>query len=153
MILVTGPKGVLGSALCRDRRCEAWHVLLEEPYYQSLRLVTVDAAILCAGRKGFYECDGNDDVFRADVDGNISLAKQLMHHGVFVVFLSTEAVERTGHRAAYSSNRLLVEQFLWTQENNAIIRPRRFDSVNVGGLADLCIKVATEKLSGIHYWP
>ena len=150
-ILVTGPKGILGSALCNDKRCVAWHARLENPDYQSLQLV--NAAILCAGRKGFHECDGNDEAFRADVDGNISIAKHLMKHGVFVVFISTEAVERTGHRAAYSSNRLLVEQFLWTQGNNAIIRPRRFDSWNVDGLAGLCINVANKKLDGVHHWP
>ena len=69
------------------------------------------------------------------------------------MFISTEAVERTGHRAAYSSNRLLVEQFLWTQENNAIIRPGRFDKSNVDDLASFCILIANGKLQGIHHWP
>ena len=149
MILVTGATGVLGSALMEhagtvayNRRLEADHDITE----------TYSAAILCAGSKGFHDCDGDENAFRADVDGNIRLIRALLRNKVFVVFISTEAVERIGHRAAYSSNRLLVEQYLWGQENNAIVRPGRFDANNVGDIATFCLDIAHNKKQGIHRW-
>jgi hypothetical protein len=153
-IIVTGANGLLGGEICRisKEECIAYPFRLGDRVAPNLKEAYAKSAILCAGRKGFNECDGDDFVFRADVDGNIRLIKALFKLKVFVVFISTEAVERIGHRAAYSSNRLLVEQFLWGQSGNAIIRPGRFDANTVQPLAELCIRVATEKLEGIHSW-
>ena len=157
MILVTGHTGILGSALMKHPETHPYRRRLGEDHAVSnadsaaiLGAGTYSAAILCAGTKGFNECDGNEEVFSNDVDGNIRLIRALLKNKVFVVFISTEAVERIGHRAAYSSNRLLVEQFLWTQDNNAIIRPRKFDKSNAGLLAGFCIHIAQNKKQGIH---
>jgi dTDP-4-dehydrorhamnose reductase len=149
-ILVTGPRGVLGSELVKIAPCAAWSTRLEDPFYQSLQLVS--GAILCAGTKGFAESEGNDAAFRADVDGNIRIAKHLLGHGIFVLFVSTDAVEKVGHGTAYSRNRLLVEQFLWPQSNCAIIRPAKFDRNNAAGLAAACVKIVTDKKEGVHCW-
>jgi hypothetical protein len=150
LILIVGHRGILGSALERHGRTTRYERRLGENHHIT---DAYTSAILCAGTKGFHECDGNDGVFRDDVDGNISLIRALLKNQVFVVFISTEAVERIGHRAAYSSNRLLVEQYLWGQENNAIVRPGRFDKSNVDDLAIFCLRIAQSKQQGIHRWP
>lgn len=149
MILVTGHTGLLGSALMKHGGTVAYPYRLEAPHDIT---DTYTAAILCAGSKGFHDCDGDDIAFRADVDGNIRLIRALLRNKVFVVFVSTEAVGRIGHRAAYSSNRLLVEQYLWGQENNAIVRPSKFDEYGAHHLANFCIRIAQNKEQGIHRW-
>lgn len=142
MILITGERGTLGSEL-KKLYPEATNTLI----------FGVDIAYLCGGTKGFHECDGSEDIFWRDVDGNIHLIKALLKTGAFVVFISTEAVAKIGHRAAYSSNRLLVEQFLWPLSSNAIIRPRRFDKTNAPDLAAFCKRIGEGRQEGIHYWP
>ena len=141
MILITGIRGTLGSEL---------HALYPDAI--SADQQKVEIAYLCGGKKGFHECEGNEAVFRRDVDDNIALIKALLKDGAFVVFISTEAVERIGHGAAYSRNRLLVEQFIWTQESCAIIRPSRFDKTNAHKLAAFCQQIGEGKLDGIHHW-
>ena len=141
MILITGIRGTLGRAL---------HAIY--PYAVSTLASNVTLAYLCGGTKGFNECDGNDAIFRRDVDGNIALIRALLRINAFVVFISTEAVERIGHRAAYSSNRLMVEQFLWTKDNCAIIRPKRFDKETAPLLAQYAQTIGENKMTGIHRW-
>ena len=143
MILITGIRGTLGSEL---------HALYPDAVGEYPAIKDVSLAFLTGGKKGFHECEGNDAVFRRDVDDNIALIKKLLREGAFVVFISTEAVERIGHGAAYSRNRLLVEQFLWTQSNNAIVRPKRFDKSNAGSLAAYCSRIGYNKFEGIHRW-
>ena len=150
MILVTGITGTLGRAL---------NVVYPDVIGASRTralpssLASVHLAYLTAGTKGFHECEGDEKVFRDDVDANISLIKGLLRVGAFVVFISTEAVERIGHGAAYSRNRLLVEQFIWTQEGCAVVRPGRFDTSNAPRLAEFCKQIGEGQREGIHYWP
>lgn len=148
-ILVLGHRGVLGSAVMKHPAAAEWGARLENPYYQSLQLV--DAAILCAGTKGFAENEGNRGSFKADVDGNIGIIRHLLRHNVFVVFVSTDAVEWGAH-TAYARNRLLVEQAIWLQPNTAVVRPAKFDASNVGPLAELCVRVAIGREEGLHCW-
>lgn len=150
-ILVLGHKGVLGSAVMAHGGdgVRAWDTRLEDPSYETWRLPR--AAILCAGTKGFAENEGNRESFKADVDGNIAIIRHLLRHGVFVVFVSTDAVEWGGH-TAYARNRLLVEQALWLKPNTAVVRPAKFDASNVGSLADLCVRVAKFRKEGLHCW-
>ena len=147
MNLVVGASGVLGSAIMQKTKAHAYPGRLEAQGWS----FNYEVAYLCAGTKGFRENEGNQKSFQADVDGNVRLAKMLLKAGSFVVFISTEAVE-WGAQTAYARNRLLVEQALWMQDNTAIIRPGKFDRNTVGPLADLCLKVANQKLEGVHYW-
>ena len=147
MILITGSTGVLGSALMKRKGVFAHNGRLEDDYQP----LTCKAAILCAGTKGYKECEGNTEAFRADVDGNIRLIRYLLSMGSFVVFVSSEGVEWGAH-TAYARNRLLVEQTLWLREGTAVIRPGKFDKDTVSPVADLCMKVCREKLEGVHYW-
>lgn len=149
MILVTGSTGILGSAIMRRAVADEYFGRLEDEDF--LNTSGYESAILCAGTKGTEACEGNRKVFRSDVDGNIRLARHLLKSGSFVVFVSTEAVE-WALNTAYARNRFMVELAIGGLPNVAIVRPGRFDPSNVGPLADLCIKVATEKLEGLHYW-
>ena len=150
MILITGVNGTLGSELKRlypDAIGMSRHTLGMASYRG------VKIAYLTGGTKGFHECEGSEEVFRRDVDGNILLIKELLQDGTFVVFISTEAVAKVGHGAAYSRNRLLVEQFIWTQRGCAIVRPRRFDASTASGLASFCKEIGEGQQEGIFYWP
>lgn len=148
MILITGINGTLGSEL-KLLYPDALGVSRDSPLPDCRGL---SIAYLAGGKKGFHECEGDDEAFRRDVDDNIRLIKDLLKAGAFVVFISTEAVERIGHGAAYSRNRLLVEQFLWTMGGCAIVRPARFDKTTVGSLASFCKNIGDCKREGIHYW-
>ena len=154
MILITGGTGILGGAI-KDRIPDAYAPTREE---LPLRVTygraphTFDAVYLCAGTKGYAENEGNRESFRADVDGNISLARRLLRTGSFVVFISTDGVEWGAH-TAYARNRLLVEIALVMQPNVSIVRPAKFSRETVGPLADLCVRLGSEKIDGVHYLP
>ena len=154
-ILVTGATGLLGDALSRHLEAEG-HYALPYPYRLEAQNVAYpmgrELAFLCAGTKGFAECEGNRAAFRADVDGNIALARHLLRCGTFVVFVSTDAVE-VAAGAAYARNRLLVELAIGDHDNCAIFRPGRFDAGNVGEAAKALAAVGLERRGGLHRWP
>lgn len=147
MSLIVGHTGTLGAAILERTRP------LGHPYLRRLEdepKTEAKLAYLCAGTKGHAECEGNAAAFRADVDGNIRLAKHLLRQGAFVVFVSTDAVEKMA--GAYARNRMYVELALIMQSNVAIVRPGKFDANTVGPLADLCINVGENRKEGLHYW-
>ena len=147
---VFGASGVLGSAIMqRESKVFAADYRLDDEPYGAFWQSRV--AYLCAGTKGFAECEGNRAAFRADVDGNIRLARHLLKQGTFVLFVSTDAVEWALH-TAYARNRFMVELAIGSQPNVAIVRPSKFSAETVGPLADLCVKIGTERLEGLHYW-
>ena len=153
MTRIFGSDGLLGRALLRRL---PYALGMTRQHYD---LATSDPktipdcslAYLCAGTKGFKECEGNTEVFRADVDGNIRLAKHLLRMRAFVVFISTEGVE-WGSNLSYAKNRMLVEMALVMQDNVAIVRPGKFHDANVNDLADFCAQIGELKLEGVHYW-
>lgn len=158
MTLIIGSDGLLGSTLLArldaigttrrsDINGRPTFSLDDDPAI----LPACSVAYLCAGTKGFRECEGNEAAFRSDVDGNIRIAKHLLRHGTFVVFISAEGVQWAS-QYDYCRNRLLVEMALIMHPNAAIIRPGKFTAENVSGLADLCAKVGTERLDGLHRW-
>jgi dTDP-4-dehydrorhamnose reductase len=151
MNFVTGGSGVLGRELVRKLGPGTYAPSRNAFNLEAVQdLPKIETAYLCAGTKGFAECEGNREAFRADVDGNIRLIGDLMKDGAFVVFISTDAVEKVN--AAYARNRLLVEQTLWLRPNCAVVRPGKFNEQTVGPLADLCILVGKQRREGVHYW-
>ena len=111
-----------------------------------------DLAFLCAGTKGFAACEGNTEAFRADVDGNIFLARHLLKLGTFVVFVSTDAVE-VALNGAYARNRMLVELAIGGLPNVAIFRPGKFDEHNVKTCAQTLARVGRDRVEGLTRWP
>ena len=155
-IFVTGGHGLLGSALLR--------LLMDDnnlyaPPRKHFELTTDDyddtgndIAFLCAGTKGFAENEGNRESFRSDVDGNIRLARHLLRHKTFVVFVSTDAVEWALH-TAYARNRFMVELAIGAEPNVAIFRPSKFDASNVAEVARVCAEVGLKRKEGLTRWP
>jgi hypothetical protein len=158
--LIIGAQGLLGAALMKDGR-------LGERIGTSRRgtegyipfslecgalLPACDLAFLCAGTKGFAQCEGNRAAFLADVDGNIAVARFLMSVGAFVVFVSSDAVEVLGH-TAYGRNREMVEAALVMQPLAGIFRPGKFDSASVHECALACADVGLYRRQGITRWP
>ena len=153
-VLVTGASGLLGAALSRHLEAEG-HYALPYPHRLEARNVAYmgcELAFLCAGTKGFAECEGNRAAFRADVDGNIALARWLLRRGTFVVFVSTDAVEWALH-TAYARNRFMVELAIGWEPNVAIFRPAKFDAGNVGEAAKALAGVGLERRAGLTRWP
>ncbi len=149
---VTGGSGVLGRELVRRLDNVSAPSREDFPLGRSvIDLPLVDTAYLCAGTKGFQECEGNRDAFKSDVDGNIRLIGDLLRNGAFVVFISTDAVEKMN--ASYARNRLLVEQVLWLRPNCAVVRPGKFSEQTAPSLAEFCIGVGKNRLEGVHCWP
>lgn len=150
---VTGYKGTLGSRILENwSNTRPWTARLEDRFYEtSWAFSPRDILFLCAGTRGYAQCEGNQKAFRADVDGNIALAKFALRRGAFVVFVSTDGVEWGAH-TAYARNRLLVEMALIMQPNVAIVRPGKFAADTVQTLAELCVKVGAERREGLHYW-
>lgn len=160
MNLVVGSDGVLGTALMRilpdvkgtSRKPTALtlgRVWFDLGFDADL-LPQCDVAYLCAGTKGFVNCEGNHAAFRSDVDGNIRVVKYLLKLGAFVVFISSDAVEWSN--SGYGRNRAYVEMAIVMIPNVAIIRPSGFGEHNVENLAKLCAEVGEKKLEGVHYW-
>ena len=126
-----------------------YHLEQEDiPYW----LAGYDLAFLCAGTKGFAECEGNRAVFRSDVDGNIRLARYLLKQGTFVVFVSTDAVEWALH-TAYARNRFMVELAIGNEPNVAIFRPAKFTQETVAEVARVCAEVGLKRKEGLTRWP
>ncbi len=148
MNLVVGATGLLGSELMKMRDMEAATFRLED----NVDPKNYDVAFLCAGTKGFAECEGNRKAFRSDVDGNIRLGRTLWRSGTFVVFVSTDAVE-WGLHTAYARNRFLVELALGGLPNIAIFRPGKFDNHNAVHVARACARVGINKIEGLTRWP
>ncbi len=148
MNLVLGASGTLGSELMKMRDMEAATFRLEDDVYPT----GYDIAFLCAGTKGFADCEGNREAFRADVDGNIRLARRLLKVGTFVVFVSTDAVE-VALNGAYARNRFLVELALGGLPNVGIFRPGRFDKSNALEVAIACYEVGYRRIEGLTRWP
>lgn len=149
MNLIVGATGLLGKALMEllpDRHAYTRR-LEQEPYAPGY-----ECAFLCAGTKGFAENEGNREAFRADVDGNIRLARHLLRQGTFVVFVSTDAVEWALH-TAYARNRFMVELAIGDLPTVAIFRPAKFGPENVAEVAKACARVGIERIEGLTRWP
>lgn len=155
---ITGGSGLLGSALFAmeelgRRRAPPRHTFdLGFPDDILGLQGGIDLAFLCAGTKGFAECEGNRKAFLADVDGNTLLAHRLVNQGAFVVFVSTDAVE-TALGSAYARNRFMVELAIGGLPNVAIFRPGRFTVASVEDCARACAHVGLNKLEGLTRWP
>lgn len=166
MNLVMGGTGLLGNAIIRRLPNHSCYVpsraefdLKDEPqswefFDYSTHVPEVrkcEVAYLCAGTKGFQECEGDRGIFHADVDGNIRLIRSLLKADVFVVFVSTDAVEFLAN-TSYARNRLLVEQALWMKDGCAVVRPSRFNEHTVSAFAEFCVDIGENKKEGVHCW-
>lgn len=167
--LITGAEGLLGGALMKDaslgerlgtsRRGTPGLIAFDlnvarqpQKGFNHDALPFVELAFLCAGTKGFAQCEGNREAFLADVDGNLALARHLLALGTFVVYVSTDGVE-TLAGTAYARNHLLVETALVLQPNVGIFRPGKFGPDNAAECARACADVGLARQRGVTRWP
>lgn len=149
MNVVTGATGLLGREMMKFPDSEAYPCRLEEP---PVCMTGWQVAFLCAGTKGFAECEGNRKAFRSDVDGNIRLIRHLHQYGVFVIFVSTDAVE-VALNTAYARNRFFVELAVGGLHKVAIFRPGKFTKDNVALAAKALWNVGHYRIEGLTRWP
>lgn len=113
-------------------------------------VLRLDTAFLCAGIKGFKECERDPLSWRVNVDGILAMGKQLMRAGVFVVYVSTDAVEWSD--SAYARQKAHAELGLQAFGDPAIVRCQRFDAATAPRLAAYMIEIAQARKPGIYHW-
>jgi len=150
--LIIGGSGLLGRALQKIIPTAYAPTRKDFALQERTEFHGIDLAFLCAGTKGFAECEGNRAAFRSDVDGNIRLARHLLKQGTFVVFVSTDAVEWALH-TAYARNRHMVELAIGGAPGVAIFRPAKFDVSTVASVAQLCASIGLNRIEGLTRWP
>lgn len=109
-----------------------------------------DTAFLCAGIKGFKECERDPMAWRVNVDGMLAVGRRLMKRDTFVVYVSTDAVEWSSN--AYARQRAMVELGLQSIGEPAIMRCERFDERTARQLAQAMIAVGETQQAGVHHW-
>ena len=169
MHLVIGGDGLVGSALrsklnsrhlawqATSRRAiptEAWPgpVLLDLAAidWQYLPMITRGTVYLVAYMSKFIDCESNPLAWRVNVDAQIELARQYSRHGAFVVFISSEAVEKAGG-TAYGRQKAHVESYMRTIDA-AIIRPSRIPPNRVDYFAKVVVDIGVERKPGLMRW-
>ena len=110
-----------------------------------------DVVYFCASVTGFKECEGNHIAYRTNVDGTLTVIRQLLKQGSFVVWLSSCASEWS--HSAYGLQKSLVEIAIQMIPNTAIIRAGgKVTSNNVTDLCWLMTEVGRNKKEGITLW-
>lgn len=107
-----------------------------------------DVAYLLAGVIGYRNCEGSSRAYRVNVDGTVRLAKMLVSCGTFIVFMSSDAVEY-GLGSAYGTHKALVEIFLQSVCDPAIVRAPRIAPAALPQLCDLLLDIGTNRKPGI----
>lgn len=165
MNLVVGGDGLIGKAVLA-RLCAAglpavattrraipddkWAWLRLDLTEPASELPAADVAYLCAGIKGFRECEGVAETWRVNVDGMVAVGKQLLRQGAFVVYVSTDAVDWSP--SSYARQRAQVEAVLQGCGDPAIVRCGRVTSETAPGLAAVLIEIGTQRRAGVHRW-
>lgn len=163
--LILGSNSCIGRALYQQsvqmtdwRMIETWHRRRASPRH-SIHLDLVepiptlppcDIAFLCAGIKGFKECERDPMSWRVNVDGILSAGKQLMRANAFVVYVSTDAVEWSD--SAYARQKAHAEIGLQAFGDPAIVRCQRFDDATAPRAATAMIEIAINRRAGVHHW-
>jgi dTDP-4-dehydrorhamnose reductase len=156
-VLVIGGSGLIGSAVVRHFRSCLHEVLA--PSHAELDLANppvelpqVDAAVICAGPKGFRPCEAEGAIpsWRINVDGVLDIGIRLMRAGASLVFVSTDAVEWAD--SAYARQKAYAEIGLRAAGSPAIIRPERVTPEAVVDLA-IAIHGALYCSPRVHHWP
>lgn len=169
--LVVGGDGLIGAAVAKACREHGLAVVattrrpgeinsLARPYLDLERpprhLPACDVAFLCAGIKGFRECEGNAQSWRVNVDGVLAVGRRLLRQMdvPFIVYVSTSAVEWLD--TAYARQRAMVEGGLLAMSDAndqvAIVRADKFTAETAPELAHRMIEIAHARADGIHHW-
>jgi nucleoside-diphosphate-sugar epimerase len=160
MELIIGIDGMVGGALYREalargqnangtsRRHGSKHHFLDLEKSSLDDLPVSSVAYICAGIVGYKNCEGNPQSYRVNVDGTLRLIKKLQEQGAFIVFMSSDAVECM-LTTSYGLHKALVETYLRSVEQCAIVRSGRIEKSTLPEICDLLLKIGGQRLSGI----
>ena len=115
-----------------------------------LPLITSGTVYLVAAMSKFLDCESNPLAWRVNVDGPIALAQIYSHRGAFVVFISSEAVEKAGG-TAYGRHKAFAESYMQTIDA-AIVRPAKIPVDQVGVFANAVVDIGTARRPGLTRW-
>jgi dTDP-4-dehydrorhamnose reductase len=166
---VIGGDGLVGMALRQElqRRHLAWQATSRkvgafpswpDPVFldlaaidwQYLPMITSGTIYLVGAMSKFVDCESNPLSWRVNVDAQIEIAQHYVQTGAFIVFISSEAVEKAG-ATAYGRQKAHVESYLRTVPA-AIVRPSRISSEDVEDFAGMVVDIGVARKVGLTRW-
>lgn len=155
-ILIIGGDGLVGSALRAVFAGAARHTSRRDSgiYFDLSKcdpkiLPAADIVFLVAAMPGYAVCEGDRRSWRVNVDAQIALARRYSES--FVVFVSSDAVEHSGH-TMLARQKSQVEACLALSPKAAIVRPGRLTQDNVREFAGFLASVGTAREPGLYRW-
>lgn len=157
--LVIGAGGKIGSALCRalidaghevigTTRKEVDLTELQSDLYNQFDRPEV--VYLCAAATRFIDCEDGRDAYLVNVDAPIAIARQFKRHGVKMVYLSSEAVERALH-TNYGMHKALAEMGLQGVGSPTIARLSKVDPETMPDACGFLVRLANAA-PGTYRW-
>lgn len=161
---IIGGDGMVGTALCRallergrpftatSRRRplppgRSFLDLAEPKVCQGLR---ADVLYLVAAVSRVCECEAGPLTYQVNARAPILLARHYLAYGSFVVFISTDLVERASH-LAYARQKERVEIYL-EDKNAAVISAARIAPERADEFARFVVDIAASRQCGVTRW-
>jgi dTDP-4-dehydrorhamnose reductase len=155
MWLLIGKDGQLGSALHKHFKCTGTsrHVGAK-PYFQLTddpkNLPEAEVVFIVAAKTKFRDCEIDEDAWQVNVDGPIRIGAR--YRESFIVYISSEAAEWSGH-TAYGDQKRFAEMGLRAVvpfNRLAIVRPDKVTPDRIDDLCKLVEKIGKQKVGGVY---
>ena len=156
MWLLIGKDGQLGRAFYDYAKCvgTSRHVGAK-PYFQLTDdpwklQYSPEVVFLVAAKTKFRDCEIDDDAWSVNVDSPIRIASRFS--GSFIVYISSEAAEWSGH-TAYGDQKRFAEiglRAVVPYQRLAIVRPDKVTPDRIDDLCKLLEKIGKEKIGGVY---
>ena len=173
MHLVIGGDGMVGTALRHEleRRHLPWTASTRRGHFIStvdwpqrifidlaahdfrdwnLPVIVKGTVYLVAAMTRFVDCESNPIAWRVNVDGPIALAQNYSKRGAFVVFISSEAVEKAS-ATAYGRQKAFTESYMHAIDA-AIVRPSKIPVDQADAFASAVVDIGTARKPGLTRW-
>jgi dTDP-4-dehydrorhamnose reductase len=160
MYLIIGGDGLLGTALLKYLDNKAISAIATSrrraPNLLDLSkfippLPEANIVYIVAAVPKIIECERDPKTWTINADAPVAIARQCARRGSFVVFVSTDAVQRDSN-LAYARQKAYAESYMNTIDA-AIVRPSRFTADTVDLLARYLYEIGRDRLVGVHQWP
>ena len=164
MWVLIGRDGKLGFALYHHLKSTLKTIkiagtsrYLRSKYYFDMKdppddLPLGEVVFIVAAKTKFTDCELHKDAWSINVDAPIRIAHHYSHHHAFVIYISSEAVEWSGH-TAYGDQKRAAEagiRAVVPYERLAIVRPDKLTEDGMFELCKLLEKIAKEKIGGVY---
>ena len=154
--LVIGKDGYLGRMLCDWLNCPGTSRRTGAQLFFDLKssdprtLPDADVVYIVAAKTKFRDCEIDDDAWGTNVDGPTRVAHR--YRDSFVVYISSEAAEWSGH-TAYGDQKRFAETGIRSVvpfDRLAIVRPAKVTPDRIDDLCTLLQTIGKEKTYGVH---